>query len=400
MAESESTTLSFTRQQFYERLWSIPTTAFAKELGCSDVMVGKVCRAFGIPKPYLGYWARLEHGKKPAKTPLPKNDDPGAQTLTFVKAPECPKLPAVPAPEPPYDHDICQMLEKAQSLPPVSVPTALSKPHHLVAAARAHIIENRRPWRSSFDRQMRGPFLTIEVSESALSRALCIMDTLIKRVEALGGSVDVELNSYNRRPDSVVKLANEDVTSIRIREKHNQVRLPPNKKRNIFDSNTVLEPTGMLILDCGASCFAVTLLADTPKRRQIEDGLNELIIGLVRKAGDIRIRRRNEEAARKLREEEDRVRRIREDELRRQREEPLKRQKAEQARVDELVHHATSWRKTREIRDYLAAVTDQLLERDGSIGLYSEVANYLRWAHQQADRLDPLKPSPPSILDQ
>jgi len=41
-----------------------------------------------------------------------------------------------------------------------------------------------------------------------------------------------------------------------------------------------------------------------------------------------------------------------------------------------------------------------LLKRDGAIAIDGEAAAYLRWAHQQADRLDPLRPSPSSVLDE
>jgi len=64
--------IAFTREQFYEKVWSVPATKVAAEFGISDVMVGKICKSYNIPKPYLGYWAKLEHGKKPKRTPLPK----------------------------------------------------------------------------------------------------------------------------------------------------------------------------------------------------------------------------------------------------------------------------------------------------------------------------------------
>lgn len=28
----------------------------------SDVRLGKWCKAYGIPKPKLGYWAKVQHG--------------------------------------------------------------------------------------------------------------------------------------------------------------------------------------------------------------------------------------------------------------------------------------------------------------------------------------------------
>lgn len=71
MTVSARETVTFTREQFYEKVWSAPATQIAKELGCSDVLIGKVCKSHDIPKPYLGYWARLEHRKNQAGPSLP-----------------------------------------------------------------------------------------------------------------------------------------------------------------------------------------------------------------------------------------------------------------------------------------------------------------------------------------
>jgi len=88
MPDPDRIEFTFTREEFYKKLWEIPTTKLATELGCSDVMIGKVCKAYNIPKPYLGYWAQLTNGKQPKRTRLPKDDDPQIQSLTFFKYPK------------------------------------------------------------------------------------------------------------------------------------------------------------------------------------------------------------------------------------------------------------------------------------------------------------------------
>lgn len=62
---------SFTRQELYDLVWSQPRTALAKQLGVSDVWIGKQCRAARIPMPPAGHWARAQHGKVTIKPPLP-----------------------------------------------------------------------------------------------------------------------------------------------------------------------------------------------------------------------------------------------------------------------------------------------------------------------------------------
>ena len=42
--QEEQAVTRFTREQFYERVWQMPATKL-EELGCSDVMIAKVCKA-------------------------------------------------------------------------------------------------------------------------------------------------------------------------------------------------------------------------------------------------------------------------------------------------------------------------------------------------------------------
>src|SRR5687767_13288062 len=60
------------REALYIRIWETPTVKLAKELGMSDVALGKICRKLEIPKPPLGYWRKIETGHKKEIPPLPK----------------------------------------------------------------------------------------------------------------------------------------------------------------------------------------------------------------------------------------------------------------------------------------------------------------------------------------
>ena len=62
----------FSREQFYELVWSKPMTALAKEFGLSDVALHKICRKHDVPNPPLGWWAKHAAGKKVRITPLPR----------------------------------------------------------------------------------------------------------------------------------------------------------------------------------------------------------------------------------------------------------------------------------------------------------------------------------------
>lgn len=74
----------FTRQQFYELVWSKPMTHLAKEFAISDVALHKICRKHGIPNPPLGWWAKKASGKKVKQTPLPAAKPGTAERITIA----------------------------------------------------------------------------------------------------------------------------------------------------------------------------------------------------------------------------------------------------------------------------------------------------------------------------
>src|SRR2546426_12020410 len=64
-------TKELSREELYEKIWAAPTTQVAAEFGISDVALAKRCKKLNVPKPSLGYWAKVAAGQKPEKVPLP-----------------------------------------------------------------------------------------------------------------------------------------------------------------------------------------------------------------------------------------------------------------------------------------------------------------------------------------
>ena len=61
---------SMSREELFALVWERPATEVARELGISDVMLGKLCRRLQVPKPPRGYWARVASGKTSRRPPL------------------------------------------------------------------------------------------------------------------------------------------------------------------------------------------------------------------------------------------------------------------------------------------------------------------------------------------
>ena len=74
----------FTREQFYEIVWSKPMTHLAKEFAISDVALHKICKKHGIPNPPLGWWAKKAAGKKVKQTPLPEAKPGASDKITIA----------------------------------------------------------------------------------------------------------------------------------------------------------------------------------------------------------------------------------------------------------------------------------------------------------------------------
>lgn len=404
MPDPNRVEITFTRQEFYNKLWEMPTTKLAAELGCSDVMIGKVCKAYNIPKPYLGYWAQLAHGKKPKRTRLPKDTDPNIQSLTFIKYPQSENKVNEPPRETLYDQDIQELLARARCLGPIIVPEVLRNPHILVSdwkAKKATVLANEKlSWESRLPID-RKPTLDIHVSESQTKRALLIMDSLIKRIEKVGGSIEV--GADRRHPHisaTMILIAGEAVTSIRLRERSNMVRIKDPKAKYAWErERTENIYNGLLLFERGPSDYYNWMPKDT-KPKKLEDSLGDFVIECIKKIGETRIKKREQELAKVAQLEREQMEREAAQALKLRQDEIRKRQSIEQARVDQLLTHSNAWRQSQDIRDFLDSFCSQHLLADGSLPLNSEVANYLSWAFAQAARIDPLLKSPPSVLDE
>ncbi len=58
------------REELLALVWEKPTSEIAKELGLSDVAIGKLCTKLQVPKPPRGYWARMQAGQRPRRPAL------------------------------------------------------------------------------------------------------------------------------------------------------------------------------------------------------------------------------------------------------------------------------------------------------------------------------------------
>src|ERR1043166_4069016 len=178
-----------TREELYKLVWSKPLTELPKEFGMSDVGVAKVCKKLKVPKPYRGYWQLVEAGRKLTIPPLPSvhKDDPTEAILE----PEHYRVNFKPE-----DSNTLDRMD-AESRPEnhIKVAETLDNPHRLVRNTQI-LLRKGKPdesgrlhyWNVADNR----PRLSVRVSKDTLPRALLIMETLVRALEARGCMVEAE----------------------------------------------------------------------------------------------------------------------------------------------------------------------------------------------------------------
>jgi hypothetical protein len=83
----------YSRQELYHLIWSTPASKLAPDFGLSDVAIAKRCKKLNIPRPSVGYWAKVAADQTPPKPPLPPTDEE-----TFAEAARKPIPKALPLP--------------------------------------------------------------------------------------------------------------------------------------------------------------------------------------------------------------------------------------------------------------------------------------------------------------
>ena len=228
-----------TREQLYEQVWTIPTQTLAKQYGISDVGLSKICRRLNVPKPGLGYWAKVDAGQSPPRTPLP------ARALQH-------SYEIRPRPPEPVETEEQRLAREArerlrQSFAAVSVPDLLSQPHLLTRKTQEHFAAiakrlQKPPRKTSpfegpqlgslpYDQKGRyeckvGSGFPLLVSLPHLDRALRILDTWTKEVIKLG----FELRADEKKNELTFWKDGQGF-NFALREGYKKHEFPPNEQK-------------------------------------------------------------------------------------------------------------------------------------------------------------------------
>src|SRR3989304_369350 len=384
--------IRLTRREMYEQVWSEPMIKLSKRYGLSDVGLRKRCKKLDIPVPALGYWRKKEVGKAEPPPPLPPFD--GDEAIEFHVKIE--KAERQPLDAEHYTQAEARIAYEREDNNRIHVPSTLRSPHPYIAKTK-EAFDNAEPSRYSRDKGLltaHGEKLDISVSRNSLQRALRVMNTLIKALEARGFKVSIATEKkneyYSSYKTSVFVLGQSIEFGLKEFLKQTKRELTPAEKKERpwadkfeYDYN----PSGRLSLEI-KNWEAPRKNWSDAKIKRVEDCLNDFIVALIKTSVELRTR----EVQRKQ-EERNRM------EWERLREERDRRRREEETQIQNLIVSAANWQKCKQLREYINAVKEDGIRKNGCIEPGSELDKWLTWANQQAERFDPLLESRPSIPD-
>jgi hypothetical protein len=233
--------------------------------------------------------------------------------------------------------------------------------------------------------------LDLRVSKGCLPRALGVMASMLQILEKEGFSVVVE----KRDKESTSAMIYGEEIRFGVVERSRQIRPSPTQDAKTANTTSYaynpirLEPTGLLSIEVWN--FYSGSPQKTWRDREgatLEEQLPTCVAGMLRIALWSR-------AERNAREREAEAKQKKVDEVT----EVLDRIEEEEKRIKALKREAIAWSRAERIRNYIAAVRAEAAKNSDS-SERTKLLEWTDWAEQQADRADPLKKSPASIIDE
>lgn len=387
---------TITRQELYDLVWSKPLAKAAEELGITKAGLGYLCGMNKVPRPSSLFWRHKAIGKPEEPTPLPNPEKNFGIELR-------PGLLCVR--DPLFREEAAQESNRITTSCLFKVGADLRGCHRLVSQSR-HLLLASKHYHKGIVQPPEG-CLDIRVSKGEIQRALLLMDAIIRGFERLGHRVRI---AGEGRGETVVEALGSEVSFVireywAMKEQKSENADPLTGKHVISRQygGVDLIPAGRLRIEMTCrqprtyrSCIYLHYQIPEIKTKPMEERLKEFAIAVINMVASVK----EEQALAKKREEEEQEANKRKEEKERQRAAKLREIHIEQARVDALIEESEDWAKSNHLRDYIDAKKADYIVRGVSIDPASEAGKWLKWASDQADRLDPLAKSTLSILDE
>lgn len=357
------------RKKLYEEIWNIKMKDLAKSYGISEVSLRKYCRQLNVPFPQSGYWTKVRNGSNPKRIALPNFDGDNKiviQRYEYNKKTTYNKDDRLKHME---EDEKNKVLEFCNN---IKVPEKLYKPHPLLKEIKFYS-DNRDMLRDG-----RAKNIDLKVSNELRSRAIRLMNTILKNLEALGFQIK------SKHKDTRVCIGKEEV-KIGLKEKLVRVEHIKTDKDSYWSPAYDYKYSGEL-----------TLFIDdyeAPRKnwrglsnKKLEEMIGDFIITVIDTAEIIRVKKEK---------------RAREDEVRRQQEiekrKLKKRQEYDMKKIDELKVCAENYILSVKMEEYIRELEKGITniidneKRD-------KICSYIEWAREKIEWLNPINQKHDELL--
>jgi hypothetical protein len=366
---------TWNREELYAELWARPAVKVAAKYGISSVMLGKVCRKLQIPLPGRGYWVKLESGKSVERIPLPEAND--LPVVRRLKSPDATsENPTVPEPTDPEHKRIVEIELRTLVINPEA------NRHKFVNATAKALRQAKPDERGILHPRWDQPCLNVRVSKDSIERALNIMNAVIHLLESEKFPVTVHADG----PRATAQAFGHNIP-FSIVEK---ARVTGRKEVTEYSYTRTLidyQPTGELEFRADEQYYGYRKFRDGKKKR-LEEMVPQLVGAVLREGRD-----------RVIRAEQKRLEEIEERKKERERAELAAQIAEEEKKVKDFEEWVDSWTRAKQMREFISVLEKVWSEGGMDLSPDSPKGRRIVRMKQQADRMDPMMTSPPSILD-
>ena len=353
-------TIELSRKQLYDLVWSTTMSNLTQKYVLSRDGFKKICKQFEIPIPQNGYWLKRQYNKKVKIEKLnPVFGGVDKIVLTIREEGSSINIDQTP---------LTIRTKEIENDPnaPLIVPDEITKPDILTKQTRQY-------WKGkiSFTSYREDNRITypIRVEKKNRDRALRFMDTFTKLIRYRGHTMSKEYGHDCVQIDGI---------NIEIDLREASKRIPPT---TIYGSSEYV-PTGEFIFKVGKYSG----------EREWRDGKVKLEGMLARIVAKLELIAERE----KEWEEQSRIANLKREEEQKRKAEIKKRRDEEVEKFNRLVKLSEQYNKTLMIRQYIEAVKQKAIN---SNNLTPETQEWINWANDKADWIDPLINKPDEILD-
>lgn len=353
-------TIELTRKELYDIVWSTTLAKLTQQYAFSNEGIKKICKRFEIPMPDGSYWSKLKFNKKFKKEKLnPVFGGVDKIVLTIRKEGNTVNVDQTP---------LTIRTKEIENDPnaPLIVPDVITKPDILT-------IQTKQYWKGKISftsyREDNRIIHPIRVEKNNRERALRFMDTFAKLLRYRGHTISKQYGEECVLIDGIY---------IEIDLREASKRIPPTTKH---DSSKLI-PTGEFIFKIGKYSG----------EREWRDGKVKLEGMLARIVAKLELIAQREKEWKERARISDLKREVEEKRLA----EIKKRRDDEVDKFNRLVKLSEQYDKTLIIRQYIEAVKQKAINTDRQT---PEKQEWINWANDKADWLDPLINKPDEIMD-